>query len=488
MEGTHLKLSAKAAALLAFAVPLCLYLASGSVGLVSGDTAPNSYVPVSLLLDGDPVFSPLEAPLLFVWKEKHGAEQVPVDVQSWTQRGFAGTFADEYRRGQLSLYAPRYYLVPTLRTLGSGEPLFASAFGPAPGLAALPATAIAAALGANLNDAFVVFRIAKATAALLIAASAGMVFFAALVFLSRERALLLAGLYALGTCVWTTSSQDLWQQTPEIFFLSLGVLCLLRGKGVATRGALAGLAMFAAATCRPTAAVVTLAAAAFLVRADRRSLIAYVAAGVPIVAALVLYNLYYFGAPLEFGQLAVGEMVAQWKTGSTDLWQTPIWLGAAGLMLSPSRGLLVYTPFFAAGFVGTVLAWRNERYITLRFLSIAVALLWLPAFAWFDWWGGWTYGYRPIVDTAPLLAMLCIPALEAMRRPAAKAAFAVAAGWSVLIQVLGVVAYTPAAWNAQRADGTPANIDLPEHRDRLWSLRDSQIAYLLAQIGTSRQR
>ena len=39
-------------------------------------------------------------------------------------------------------------------------------------------------------------------------------------------------------------------------------------------------------------------------------------------------------------------------------------------------------------------------------------ILILMAGKWFDWWGGLTRGYRPIVDAAPFLALLMIPIVE----------------------------------------------------------------------------
>ena len=469
-------------AALAFAAAFLVYLASAPAVPYSQDSTANAYLPVSVLGDGDLVFSPREAPLMFLWGEKRGEATVPVSVQSWAQPGTEGSYGDEYRAGKLSLLAPRYFLVPTTRSR-SGQPLFAGAFGPAAGLTALPVAGLAAALGADLGNPYVMFRVAGITAALLTAGSVVAIFFSALAFLSRPRALVLAGLYGFATCVWTIASQALWQQTPEIFFLSLGLLFLVRGQAAWLRGSGAGMALALAAACRPTAGMVALAAAAYLAVSHRRALPAYVAGVLPVAAALLAYNLYYFGSPLDFGQLAAGAAVAQWKTGSPDVWQTPLWLGAAGLLLSPSRGLLVYTPFFAAALAGAFIAWREPRYGALRFLTVAVPLLWLPAFAWFDWWGGWTYGYRPIVDSAPLLALLCIPALGALRRPALKGAFAAAAAWSLFVQVLGATTYAPDGWNARRPDGSPGNVDLPEHRDRLWSVRDSQIADLLAQLS-----
>lgn len=481
------------AALVAFAVALAVHLNSGSVVPDSHDTTPNAYVPISLLYYGDLAFSPLEAPLMFLWAARTTQGPVPINVQSWDQivPETDHTFAEHYRRGLLQFLGPRYYVIETTRERpGTREPLFVGAFGPAAGLMALPVAVIAYTLGSDLQHSpFAAFRVAKWTAAFLTAGSVALLFLTALAFTTRRHALLLAMIYGLGSCVWSVSSQSLWQQTPELFFLSLGVLCMIRGDTAWIRGMAAGLAFSAAAACRPTALVVGVAAAGYLLFSDRRALAAFVLAALPITLGILSYNFHYFGSAFEFGQFAAGAAVAKWKTGSADLWQTPFWVGAAGLLVSPSRGLLIYTPFFAAAFAGGVLAWKERKYVSLRFVAIAVPALWLPAFIWFDWWGGWTYGYRPIVDSAPLLAILCVPALAwIFARPAWKFAFIAAAGWSIFVQLLGVMAYTPPAWNARPIDasGVPANIDLPEYRHRLWSLRDWQIGYLIANFAIAR--
>jgi hypothetical protein len=479
-------------AFVTFLAAFVVYLSSGSVVPDSHDTTANAYLPVSVLLDGDLAFTPLEAPLMFLWDTDGPQGKAPATVQSWKQIAPASefSFAEYYRQGRLELVGPRYYLVPTTRkSPATGEPLFAGAFGPAAGLTALPVAAIAFLFGSDLpGDPLAVFRVAKWTAALLAAGSAALVFLSALAFTTRRRALLVAAVYGLGSCVWTVSSRSLWQQTPELFFLSLGTLCLVRSDRAWIRGAAAGLAFSAAAACRPTAALAALVAAGFLWISDRRSFGAYLFAALPIVLGVLAYNLYYFGSALDFGQLAAGAAIAKSKTGSPELWQTPVWVGAAGLLVSPSRGLLMYTPFFAAAFAGAVLAWKEPKYMRLRFLTVAVPALWLPAFVWFDWWGGWTYGYRPIVDTAPLLALLCVPAVDrVLVRPAWRFALIAAAGWSVFVQALGVLAYTPSAWNARPIDGTDtsADVDLPEYRARLWSLRDWQIGYLIANFSAA---
>lgn len=477
-----------------FAGALALYLANLSLVPLATDSIPNAYLPSSLLGDADLAFSPFEAPGMFLWK-LHGTsgEAAGADVQFWSQTppGESGTFADLYAERRLEFDGWKYYVVPTVRSRAStGEPLFVGVFGPFPGLIALPVVALAQMFGARLWDQVPMVASAKLTAAALVAGSVVLIYLIALAYLPARHAALLATAYGAGTCVWAISSQALWQQTAELFFLALGAFFLVRVPTPAWRGALAGLAFSMAAACRPTAAFVALLVGAWLAFSDRRALAAFALSALPLAAAVAAFNQYYFGSPFDFGQLAAGARIAQYKTGSPELWQTPVWVGAAGLLASPSRGLFVYSPFLAMGIAGAVLAWREERYRPLRVLTLAVPALWLPAFAWFDWWGGWTFGYRPIVDSVPLLAVLCIPVLaRVLGHPLWRGALAVALAWSVFVQALGAFAYSPWGWDARLVDaarGERASIDLPAYRHRLWSFSDWQIGYLITHFAEAR--
>lgn len=487
-------LTDRSVALATFVAALLAYLSNVTSLLPpDSDSVPNVFLAASVLEDGDLAYSPFEAPFMFVWSAKGAHGDVIVHVMNWNEIpvGSSEPWSEHYQAGRLDFRRPKYYLVQTVRERAStGEPLFVSAFGPFAGLTAIPFAVVARWAGVRLYDnVAATWVIAKLTAAVLAAASVAFFYLIVAGYTSRARALLLAGAYAVGTCIWTVSAQSLWQQTPEIFFLSLGLYYLLRDPVSWAQGAAAGLAFSLAAACRPTAAMVAVAAATSLFICNRRAFAAFALAAIPATAAMLAYNMYYFGSPLEFGQVVAGTQVAQFKTGSPDVWQTPLWLGAAGLLVSPSRGLLIYSPFLAIAFAGAVVAWKDQRYRSLRFITVAVPALWVPAFLWFDWWGGWTYGYRPIVDSVPLLALLCVPALGwVLARPVWRAAFLVSLAWSVFVQGLGAFVYAPWTWNMRVVDtqGTRGNIDLPAYRYRLWSLRDSQIVYLIANFKQAR--
>jgi hypothetical protein len=482
-------------ALVAFFAAVFVYIIdASSPALPASDSVPNACLPASILGDGDLAFSPFEAPFMFLWSAKGvSGEDVRVHVTAWNSipPGSTKSYAEHYHEGRLNFVGSVYYLVPTVRErAGTGEPQFVSTFGPVPGLTALPFNALAQAAGLSPHGSQgTLWALARLTAACLAAGSVALLYLTAVGFTSRQRALLLTAAYAAGTCVWSISSQSLWQQTPEIFFLALGLFCLLRVSDPRIRGIAAGLALSIAAACRPTAAIVVVAAAIGMTLWDRRALLLFILALIPATAAMAAYNIYYFDSPLDFGQLEAGMRVARVKTGSPELWQTPLWLGAAGLLISPSRGLLVFSPFLVAAFAGAVRVWKDPRYHPLRFLTIAVPALWIPAFLWFDWWGGWTFGYRPIVDSLPLLMLLCLPVLDwILARPVWRATFAVLLAWSAFVQVLGAFAYAPWGWNARviDSDGRRADIDQRAYRGRLWSLTDNQIGYLIAHFRQAR--
>lgn len=469
-----------------------VYQVNGDV-LIGNDAKPNLYLPATLLAEGRMVFRPRSESFMFDWALDGPHGRWEGQMRRWGDVAAPDELDRQFAAGKL-VARPKYYLVPTVR---AGE--YVDTFGPGAGLAALPLFALIHAFrGGLLESPQLLWRAGKAAASALVAASAALVFLTALAFTTRRRALAVAAAYGLGTCVFSTSSQALWQHGPTEFFLALGVFFLC----AAPRGRAAtfcGAALAAAVATRPTSGVVLAvvglwllwpAAAALARREDLREAarpaLEFALGAAPILMLLAAYNAHYLGAPWRFGQTSVDPGLVRFKTGgSDDLWGTPPWLGAAGLLLSPSRGLLTHSPFLALAFWGAARAFREQRFAALRPVALSALALWLIAFCWYDWWGGWSFGYRPIVDTMPLLAVLLVPVVDAVfeRRPALLAAAGLLA-WSVTVQWAGAFAYDVRGWNAQGG----RDVDLPEHRARLWSIPDSQVLYYLRNYSESRRR
>jgi hypothetical protein len=264
-----------------------------------------------------------------------------------------------------------------------------------------------------------------------------------------------------------------------------------------------------------------LAAGLYLVWRERGQLRPFVTAAVPVLAVLLLYNFVYLGSPFELGQLAAAEELARQKTGSSRIWQTPLQVGLAGLLFSPSRGLLVYSPVVLFSLWGLVRGVRKTEWRPLMLpLGVAMLAVWVLSGLHYDWWGGWSYGYRHIVDTMPVLALGLLPVLDRiLANRALLGVFGVLFCWSAMVQAVGALAYDVDGWNARQVysvqmeaepeprrvesaserdrlllsggrvvDTVALDVDQPEHRSRLWSWGDWQIGYYLREFTEARRR
>jgi hypothetical protein len=435
--------SPRRAALYLFAALGTIYLADGSFVTTSGQV-PNAWLPVAILEHHALSFSPEEEPFMY---DSHGHE--------------------------------KYYLVPSARPGRS-----VGTFGTGVGLVALPPLLFARLFVGDLRARpGVVWSAARFVAAACAAGSAVFVFLAAAGFTTRRRALAVALAYGLGGCAWSIASQALYQHAPNMLLLSVGAWALSR-LDERRMPELAGASFALATWMRPTSLVAVVVVAAWLLLARRRSFARFVAGAALPLLLLGLYQWRWLGAPWETGQTARAASVALHKTGDADPWQTPLWLGAAGILVSPSRGLLVFSPLFALALPGAVVALRQERFAWLRPLALVAALLFVVACKWFDWWGGWTYGYRPVVDVTPLLALLLVPLVDALFARRARLAVAGALlAWSIAVQALGAFTFDTDGWNAR--DGR--DIDDVRWRARLWSVRDSEILYYAEHAAEARR-
>jgi hypothetical protein len=465
-----------ALAALVFAGLLALY-ASTTAPLPTWDAYATVFPALSLLNDGDLELAPTEVPFLFSWTLSTGRRlQIPI----WDRMVIEGTPAAAlYREGKLRVDGSPYYFVaraPRGEFVGSEPPGAALAAAPLFKLLTLPDTA------ASLRNVVPLVARSKLVAAFFTAVTAAIVFLIAARWLDTARALLVAAIFGLGTCAWSLGSQALWAQTAMQPFLALGIDQFFRVRdGRRGFAFTAGLALGCAICVRSTSLFVLAAIGVYLLVTDRKALALCVAGTLPPLVVLAAYNARHFGSPFVEAHMLMGTAVAVAKTGSPDLWSTPLWQGALGLLLSPARGLLVYSPILVLSFVGAYHALRDADWRPFAPLVVAAAVVMAMRFKWFDWWGGFSYGYRPLMDAIVPLTLLAIPALGARRfGPTARGLVAAALAWSIAVQWIGT-AYDSESWDRHGGTDTRVNrnVDNPKFRDRLWSLTDTPILWYL---------
>jgi hypothetical protein len=247
-------------------------------------------------------------------------------------------------------------------------------------------------------------------------------------------ALLLTAAFAFGTNTWVISSQSLWQHGLAELLLA-GALLLLTGPCTPYRALAAGFLCALLATNRPPDAVIAAALGLYGLLWARRSTmaVALLAMGAAVPTALVLiYNLGVAGA------LAGGYGAA--NVASSSFFRYDLLPGVAGLLVSPARGLFVFSPFLLLLPACLPRAFRDRDIRPLNLLLMAAAVVQVLLYAKTDWRGGFAWGPRFLTDLMPLLVWMLVPIFPTLPRPG-RLVFTAALGLSIVIQAIGAFWY-----------------------------------------------
>lgn len=195
--------------------------------------------------------------------------------------------------------------------------------------------------------------------------------------------------------------------------LLFGVFFLLRKPGV--RPLVATMAAFLAGLCLASeyqsAVYLAPLAVLFLIRVRPLGwgLLAGLAGLILPIGAMSLYHNAAFGSPFVTGYSHVANQYfasvhAQGFMGVS----TPRLAPLIGSFVLPSKGLFVFSPFFALGFLGL---WRYRTAVlstggfVLRLVMVFLPVLFVSSMVYWD--GGWTVGQRHLT---PILPFLVAPA------------------------------------------------------------------------------
>ena len=308
------------------------------------------------------------------------------------------------------------------------------------------------------------------TASVLVSLAVTLAFLHARQVLPRGRALLLAAGLGLGTGFWSTASQTLWQTETAVFGLALAVLAFAApGERISGRGAIAiGVGLGLAGATRPQLApVVAIILAGSWVRSAPRHALAATGLVAAFVAAVCAANLEWFGNPVGALPLLQETNSLVHRTGASFGLQLE---GFLGLLVSPSRGLLIFSPVVLVAAAGIPRAFSAGWRSPLPWCVLALAAQYALYGSYAVWWGGHTYGPRYLLDILPVAVPLAAAAMVPARhgRGAGVAAAAMLA-WSIAVAATGAFCYPYDEWNVD-----PSDVD--RNHARLWSVADNQIA------------
>jgi hypothetical protein len=257
-----------------------------------------------------------------------------------------------------------------------------------------------------------------------------------LVFLLLRRdgtrwSLPLAAAFAFGTNTWMISSQALWQHGTGELLIALALL-LVVASASPVRTALLGAVCVLMAANRPPDALIAGAVILFIVWSRGRNALWLLAGAALPLTALLYYDLNFIGHVV--GAYALGK-------APNEMFFRRDWSGVAGLLVSPTRGLLVFTPFLVFVPVGLI---QRLRAPSSRVLAVALGLAvvaQLLVYSQTDWRAGVSWGPRYLTDLLPILVWMLAPA-PLVLRPVARGLLVLTMAASVGVQIIGAFWYT----------------------------------------------
>jgi hypothetical protein len=253
----------------------------------------------------------------------------------------------------------------------------------------------------------------------------------------------LALVFAFGTNTWMISSQALWQHASGELLIALALL-LIVFPASAMRLALLGGVCVLMASNRPPDALIAAAIVLFTIWSHRRRALWLLAGAAVPLALLMCYNLEFLGHIV--GGYALGKYPDK-KFFQLD------WTGLPGLLISPSRGLLIFSPFLVFLPVGLILRLREPGTRGLAVtLSFAVAAQFF-LYSLTDWRAGGSWGPRFLTDLLPILVWMLAPA-PLVLRPLVRGLLIAAMAASVIVQGIG------AFWFTRTSDDLILGLDL----------------------------
>ncbi len=290
-------------------------------------------------------------------------------------------------------------------------------------LCAVPAVALARLRGQDMVYPQDNRALQNALSSLTVVAAALLAWALCRHFLPRSASLAVTAAFVFGSTIASTLGTALWSSNLALV-LGLGSLLLVaradrREIGWRLEVGL-GLLVFFAYLCRPTMALLLPALAVYLGWRRQRIPAAFVATVAGLFALFVLFSWREYGLLLppyyQPSRLGTGGRFRQ---------------ALVGHLLSPSRGILIGSPFLLLTLAGLAAWGRRLARDRLAWLAGAwIALHWLAISSFHHWWGGWSFGARLFTEALPAFLLLTVlvarsasERLGARGRTAAGAAF-----------------------------------------------------------------
>ena len=243
-------------------------------------------------------------------------------------------------------------------------------------------------------------RVQKVLSALIVTVCFVLVYGLCRCFLAPLSSALLTLVFVLGSPLISTMGTALWSLDLEVMFILLCLLMIVHDdrKIFTLNPYVLSFFLFSAYLCRPTAAIfVVLVALYVLLFKSRSAFIKLSASCFLFFIVFVIFSLHEYKTILPPYYL---QRFSQIET---------FWTGLYGILLSPARGLIIYSPYLLFTFFGLCCFFKEFFRSRLMWFAILWFFFHLVMIAQYPiWWGGHSFGPRLLTDVFPACILITI--------------------------------------------------------------------------------
>ncbi len=268
---------------------------------------------------------------------------------------------------------------------------------------------------------------------------------------SNLKSLFLLFLFSFCTLNFSVLTRGLWQHTGLIFLYSILFYLILKEKNLF----LISIILFCSYAVRPTSLLYLIFISVFLVFKFKK--INFLFLGFIVLGINFYLNFEIFGNFIhpyyDFNKVSKSDRFMEAFLGN---------------LISPSRGIFIYSPIFLFSFIGIYFKKKFEFLNLFDYSLILISISHLILISRnLNWWGGHSFGYRLMSDLIPVFIYFLIYYLKYVKINFLFFLFSVLTLISLGINLNGANNMNTYLWNL-----SPNNID--SNPERNWDYKDLQ--------------
>ena len=312
-----------------------------------------------------------------------------------------------------------------------------------------------------------VYFISHLSGSFIVALSSALVFyiFYNLLKSSLKKSLLLTFIFSFCTINLPLISQGLWQHGTVQLFGLLAVIFYLKNNPF-----LLYLSVGLGVLSRPTFGLVLVILSIFLLINKRKIIYPdfdFKYWGLAFVGLIIPVVFFFFYNQVFYQSLSNQGYASQLD----DSWQGNFPESFIGMFLSPSKGILIYSPILIFSLIGFYYGYKKHELVKISFWIVLIHCLVLSK--WKHWYGGYGYGYRMVSDVIPFFIFPIWFMLETHFEKIKKIVFGLIL-LSFLIQFSGLI-FFDSIWHNAYDTGF-------KNTSWLWSIENSEAVFNIRRV------